>query len=86
MLQVNIQGICDHEKWFTAYDMGWPGSMTDVFIWQNSFVWRQRATHFWQGEWLLADRGIEAGAFQNTMVAEPAIRLPIVSILTPPIQ
>lgn len=83
---MNIQGICDHEKRFIAYDMGWPGSMTDAFVWQNSHVWRERATHFQQGEWLLADRGIETGMFKNTVAAESGIRLSIIPILTPAIQ
>ena len=39
--------------------MGWPGSMTDAFVWQNSYIWKNRATLFQPGEQLLADRGIK---------------------------
>jgi len=76
MPQVNIQGICDHKKRFIAYDMGWPGSMTDAFIWQNSYVWMQRATHFEQGEWLLADRGIKACMFRDITAVDPQLGYP----------
>lgn len=43
--------------------MGWPGSMTDAFVWQNSYIWRNRATFFQPDEWLLADRGIKISVF-----------------------
>ena len=44
--------------------MGWPGSMPDAFVWKNSHVWRNRATYFQEGEWLLADRGIRIIIFE----------------------
>lgn len=66
--------------------MGWPGSMTDSFIWQNSHVWKHRATHFQEGEWLLADRGIKSGTILEIELTENANRLSIISIPTPPIQ
>lgn len=52
--QVNIQAVCDHEKRFTSYDMGWPGSVT---VLKHSHLWNNRATYFNGDEYILADRG-----------------------------
>ena len=60
--------------------------MNDAFVWQNSYVWKQRGAHFRQGEWLLADRGTKTGTFLDRETAEPMNRLPVITVLTSPIQ
>jgi hypothetical protein len=57
-LYFNIQAICDHTKQFISYDMGWPGSMTDVTILKNSYLWNNRQTFFSGDQYLLADCGM----------------------------
>lgn len=57
-MQVNIQLVCDHCRKIISYDMGWPGSMTDVTIFKNSHIWKNRRSYFEGNEYLLADRGV----------------------------
>lgn len=44
--------------------MGWPGSVTDVKIWKQSYLWKHRHDYFKDGEYVLVDKG-EYGIFQT---------------------
>lgn len=37
--QINVQAIVDHEKWFIAVELGWPGSVSDIIMWKKSHIW-----------------------------------------------
>jgi DDE superfamily endonuclease len=52
-----VQATVDHEKRFTSFDLGWPGSVPDVTVFKASYIWTNRVAHFSQGEYLLADKG-----------------------------
>ncbi|KAF8578403.1 hypothetical protein K439DRAFT_1648796 [Ramaria rubella] len=54
---INVQATVDHEKRFTSFDLGWPGSMPDVTIFKASYIWNNHAAHFAPGEYILADKG-----------------------------
>ncbi|KAF8573112.1 hypothetical protein K439DRAFT_1650060 [Ramaria rubella] len=55
--KINVQATVDHEKRFTSFDLGWPGSMPDVTIFKASYIWNNHAAHFAPGEYILADKG-----------------------------
>ncbi|KAG9088234.1 hypothetical protein FRC06_002159 [Ceratobasidium sp. 370] len=56
-VSVNVQIIVDHIGRIISYEMGWPGSKNDCFIWLNSYLWRHRQQFFQPGEFLLGDKG-----------------------------
>ncbi|KAF8579607.1 hypothetical protein K439DRAFT_1359267 [Ramaria rubella] len=53
---INVQATVDHEKRFTSFDLGWPGSIPDVTIFKVSYIWNNCAVHFAPGEYILADK------------------------------
>lgn len=55
--KVNIQATVDHEGRFSSFDLGWPGSVADVTIFKNSFLWAHRRDHFRNGQYILVDKG-----------------------------
>lgn len=55
--KTNIQATIDHERRFTSYELGWPGSVTDVKIFKNSHLWMNRREYFKNGEYILVDKG-----------------------------
>ena len=57
-IKTNIQATVDHECRFTSYELGWPGSVTDVKIWKNSHIWMHRRKYFKNGEYILLDKGM----------------------------
>ncbi|KDQ12197.1 hypothetical protein BOTBODRAFT_80261, partial [Botryobasidium botryosum FD-172 SS1] len=52
-----IQAVCNHHSIFTLYEMGWPGSVHDVTIFKQLHIWKEKEKHFWDYEYLLADKG-----------------------------
>jgi hypothetical protein len=56
--QINVQAIVDHEKWFIAVELGWPGSVSDVTMWKKSHIWQHRHEYFPNNTMLLADKGM----------------------------
>ncbi|KAG2741603.1 hypothetical protein P692DRAFT_20668624, partial [Suillus brevipes Sb2] len=52
---INVQAIVDHEKWFIAVELGWPGSVSDVTMWKKSHIWQHRHEYFPNNTMLLAD-------------------------------
>ncbi|QRW00132.1 DDE superfamily endonuclease [Ceratobasidium sp. AG-Ba] len=52
-ISVNIQVIVDHLGRIISFEMGWPGSKPDSFVWGNSYIWRHRHQFFEPGEFLL---------------------------------
>ena len=53
-----VQAICDHRGIFLGYELGWPGSVSDVVVLKQSEVWINRGKYFEQDEYILADKGI----------------------------
>lgn len=49
--------IVDHQGRIINFEMGWPGSKHDAFIWRRSHVWVHRGVLFAENEFLLADKG-----------------------------
>jgi len=39
--QLVLQAICDHRGIFTAYELGWPGSVADSTIFEESDMWKR---------------------------------------------
>lgn len=70
VFKINVQAVCDHQKRFISYDMGWPGSMTDVTILKNSHLWKNRSTHFSGNEYILADRGMFTSMFSSMYLSK----------------
>ncbi|KAJ7358270.1 hypothetical protein DFH08DRAFT_911690 [Mycena albidolilacea] len=59
--ETNIQATCDHEKRFTSFELGWPGSVTD------------RHFYFENGEYILVDKGYSSSPFTVRPFDEPEI-------------
>ncbi|CAG8801095.1 13468_t:CDS:2, partial [Gigaspora margarita] len=52
---IHLQGIVDHKGLFINYDIGWPASVHDAKVFQNSNIYNQ-STNFFKGEeYLLGD-------------------------------
>ena len=49
--------IVDHLRRFIDFDLGWPGTLTDVALWTRSYIWENRDEFFGPGEYVLADKG-----------------------------
>jgi hypothetical protein len=49
--------VVDHSRRFISYDLGWPGSVTDVKMFKNSHLWIHRRQYFKNGEYILVDKG-----------------------------
>lgn len=45
------------EKDFTAYEIGWPGSVTDSTVFKQSDMWLRKELYFEEDEYILVDKG-----------------------------
>lgn len=52
-----MQAVCDHRSYFTDYELGWPGSVADSTVWNESRIARNPADFFDRGEYILVDKG-----------------------------
>lgn len=57
LLKTNIQTVVDHMRRFISFDLGWPGSVTDIKMFKHSYLWTHRRLHFKNGEYILVDKG-----------------------------
>jgi hypothetical protein len=49
--------ICDHRGIFTAYELGWAGSVADSTIFKESDMWKRQYEYFAEDEYILVDKG-----------------------------
>jgi hypothetical protein len=49
--------VVDHEHRFISFELGWPGSDTDIKMFKLSDLWVHRREHFKNGEYILVDKG-----------------------------
>lgn len=56
--KTNVQATVDHERRITSYELGWLGSVTDVKMFKQSKIWRNRHSLFKNGHYLFADKGM----------------------------
>ncbi|KAI0037464.1 hypothetical protein FA95DRAFT_1619051 [Auriscalpium vulgare] len=54
---INIQAVVDELCRFINFEMGWPGSVPDVSLWKQSWVWRHRQELFDGEQYVFADKG-----------------------------
>ncbi|KAI5888409.1 uncharacterized protein SCHCODRAFT_02513710 [Schizophyllum commune H4-8] len=52
-----VQATVDAEIWFTSWELGWPGSVTDARVFKNSHIWLHRNQYLKDGHYILADKG-----------------------------
>ncbi|CAG8514486.1 194_t:CDS:1 [Cetraspora pellucida] len=52
---IHLQGVVDHKGLFINYDIGWPASVHDAKVFQNSNIYKQSTTFFEGEEYLLGD-------------------------------
>ncbi|CAG8809809.1 24598_t:CDS:2, partial [Gigaspora margarita] len=52
---IHLQGIVDYKGLFINYDIGWPASVHDAKVFQNSNIYKQSANFFEKEEYLLGD-------------------------------
>jgi len=60
---INMQATVDHEKRFTSFELGFPGSTTDITMFKNSSIWQLRPVHFKDGQFLIADKGYTSSPY-----------------------
>jgi hypothetical protein len=53
-----MQATVDNMARFTSYELGWPGSVQDSRVFQNSELYLKRHKYFGLKEYLLVDKGI----------------------------
>jgi hypothetical protein len=73
---INLQLICDDKKRITFYQTGWPGSVGDSTIFDESHLCKQPELYFSNDEFLLADAGYGAKAFICTPYKHPMAIIP----------
>lgn len=80
-----MQAVCDHLGRFQSYELGWPGSVTDVTMFKESELWLNKERYFEEDEYVLVDRGME---FLSKIYPYSLIyyRLSSDKVLNPPIQ
>jgi hypothetical protein len=69
-----MQATVDHELRFTSFEIGWPGSVTDVKVFQNSHLWLRRRDYFKNGECILVDKGYMSTPYTIRPFDEPELR------------
>jgi hypothetical protein len=57
---MNLQLCCDDTSRVRWYDIGWPGSVYDNYIFERTKICKERQHYFSEGEYLLADSGYAA--------------------------
>lgn len=70
---LNVQVIVDHECRFTAVELGWPGSVSDVTMWKKSHIWQQRSHYLRDNALLLADKGYPSSPYILCPFTEPEV-------------
>ncbi|CAG8818881.1 3902_t:CDS:1, partial [Dentiscutata erythropus] len=55
---IHLQGIVDHRGYFIHYDIGWPASVYDAKVFQNSSIYTQQNIFFEGEEYLLGDSAL----------------------------
>ncbi|KAE9397452.1 hypothetical protein BT96DRAFT_957913 [Gymnopus androsaceus JB14] len=49
--------MVDHRRVFTSHELGWPGSVNNSRVFQNSHLWLYRDRYFQAHEFILVDKG-----------------------------
>lgn len=52
-----MQAVCDDNSRFLEFDLGWPGNVQDTTVFRDSGIWMNKAEHFEEDEFILADKG-----------------------------
>lgn len=58
IIQLAAQVVCDHLGRIQSYELGWPGSVSDVTMFQESDLWLNKEKYFADDEYILVDRGL----------------------------
>lgn len=53
-----MQAVCDHRCYFLDYELGWPGSVNDSTVWNESRIAQNPAAFFEPDEYILVDKGM----------------------------
>jgi hypothetical protein len=73
---INLQLICDDRNYITFYQTGWPGSVFDSVVFDNSDVCKNPLSFFSTDEFIIADAGYAAKPFIITPYKQPLASLP----------
>ncbi|KAF7367609.1 DDE Tnp4 domain-containing protein [Mycena sanguinolenta] len=65
--------IVDGDLRFGAWDLGWPGSVTDARVFKNSHFWRHRHQYLSDGRYILVDKGYPSTPFTVRPFSEPEL-------------
>jgi hypothetical protein len=73
---INLQLVCDDKKFIRFFQTGWPGSVFDSVVFDNSTVCKTPHLYFCNNEFLIADSGYAAKSFIVTPYKQPLASLP----------
>ena len=65
--------MVDHSCQFISYDLGWPGSVTDVKMFKNLHLWIHQHQYFKNGEYILVDKGCHIFKIKYINIHAPAL-------------
>jgi hypothetical protein len=72
-MQYSIFAIVDSDLRFGAWDLGWPGSVTDARVFKNSHFWRHRHQYLEDGRYILVDKGYPSTPYTVRPFSEPEL-------------
>ena len=73
---MNLQLVCDHKKRIRFYLIGWPGSVYDSIVFDESKVVKQPQKYFTPGQYIIADSGYGGKRFICTPYRQPHCEIP----------
>ena len=75
---INLQIICDDKKKIRSYVVGWPGSVSDSTVFNDSDIYKNRQEYFSRGQmqYIIADAGYASESWLCTPYRQPAASFP----------